>query len=116
MPEPKRRKTDHHRQRDEVDRDLCAQGAVVLEGHAPGGFWGRITGLDSNSVMHFVLIGLMLGLLYMIYSGETERAMFRRDMYRILSEHKEMDVITQTNQALILKSVAAVGEEQKATT
>lgn len=87
-----------------------------LEIQGPVGLRAKLTNVSSDAVMHFILIILMLGLMYMIYNGENERLLFRKDMYRSIQEQINNNKIIQTDQNIILKSITDVNEEQKATT
>ncbi len=90
-------------------------GAIV-EIHAPAGFWGKVTGLTAHDFFLFVIV-LMLGvLIFMVQKSDSDRERRYADLQQQLSAIAASDKTTISNQMVILRAVADVAEEQKATT
>ena len=91
-------------------------GGVIVEGEAPGGFKAKISGLNSFTVRDLVVVAMLGILMYMVYSGEGDRAAFRATMYEYVAKAMQHDNTIMENQASIVKSIKDVTEEQRVMT
>lgn len=90
--------------------------SIVLEAHGPAGFWGRITGLNAQNVLLFLLVAMMGVLLYMIKSSDDDRDRRYVDLQRQIAEMLKQSGVVQDNQRTILQAIASTTEEQRSIT
>ncbi len=89
---------------------------TTVELHAPGGFWGKLSGITTDNILHLIIITLLGVLIVMVKDSDNDRDKRYVGLQVQVNEMLRQGRQTQDNQQTILKALAAMNVEQQATT
>ena len=101
---------------DHVENEGGIKEMASLEIHAPGDFWGKITGIKAGDFFLFVIVVLLCALIYMVRESDNDRDKRYLGLATQLAEMNKASAAQQLSQQTILTAVAGVNTEQQITT
>ena len=89
---------------------------ATLELHGPAGFWGKLSGLTGEHILHVVIIALLAVLLFLVQASDNDRDKRYISLQGQINEMIKQGRVVQENQNTIMKVLSSTNEEQRATT
>lgn len=89
---------------------------ATLELHGPAGFWGKLSGLTGEHILHAVIIVQLVALLFMVQASDNDRDKRYVGLQQQVHELLKQGRVTQDNQSVIIKALANTNDEQRSIT
>lgn len=86
-----------------------------LELHGPG-FWGKISGISLNDILHLVIIAMVGILIFMVGKSDSDREARYADLQVKLRDMENRDKLAEQQRAAVNGALAGLQEEQINTT
>ena len=89
---------------------------ATIELHGPAGFWGKLSGLTGEHILHAVIIVQLVALLFMVQASDNDRDKryvgLQGQVHELLKQGRQ----TQENQTVIIRALANTNDEQRSIT